>query len=308
MRGQLFGAALFLAMLATPLWAQQGSGLGNMSGGLGNMGGGRGASTGHMGGSMAPHGGARPSAPASGPVHAQGLSAPHGSGGSGWHGNGNGHGNGWNGNNGHGNGWNGNGHGHGWNGNNVRFRYRPYGWGWGYPYGYANWGWYPWGVYGSSYDNSYDYPSDLYGASNYSADNYGGYGYDYPGYAMPPGGDSTATYASPAEAQRIEEQVNQSRARQAQGPAPTLGNPPSLGNYPSAADTASLGDTSHPNTVLVYRDGHTETVNNYAIAGKTLWVFDPYQAKKIPLSDLDLPATKQNNDERGNEFVVPNGR
>ena len=59
------------------------------------------------------------------------------------------------------------------------------------------------------------------------------------------------------------------------------------------------------NTVLVYRDGHTETVENYAIVGKTVWVFTEARARRIPLSTLDIPATQRDNQGRGNDFVVP---
>jgi len=33
-------------------------------------------------------------------------------------------------------------------------------------------------------------------------------------------------------------------------------------------------------------------VENYAIAGQTLWVFTEQRARKIPLADLDIPATQ----------------
>jgi hypothetical protein len=62
----------------------------------------------------------------------------------------------------------------------------------------------------------------------------------------------------------------------------------------------------HAETVLVYRDGHSEEVQNYAIVGKTIWVFNEARAKKIPLTDLDLAATKRDNEDRGIDFVVPN--
>lgn len=61
-----------------------------------------------------------------------------------------------------------------------------------------------------------------------------------------------------------------------------------------------------PATVLVFRDQHQQEVRNYAIAGGTLWVLnDHIAAKKIPLSELDLAATTQANDERGVEFQIP---
>jgi len=58
-------------------------------------------------------------------------------------------------------------------------------------------------------------------------------------------------------------------------------------------------------TVLVFHDGHTETVSNYAIMGQTLWVFSERRARKISLSGLDLDATRKANDEQGVEFRLP---
>jgi hypothetical protein len=64
----------------------------------------------------------------------------------------------------------------------------------------------------------------------------------------------------------------------------------------------------HYETVLVYRDGHSETVGNYAIVGNTLWVFNETRARKIPLSELNIPVTRRDNQERGNDFAVPGSR
>jgi hypothetical protein len=58
-------------------------------------------------------------------------------------------------------------------------------------------------------------------------------------------------------------------------------------------------------TVLVFRDQHRQEVQNYAIVGQTLWNFAPQHTGKIPLSDLDLPATTKANDERGVDFRLP---
>ena len=60
-----------------------------------------------------------------------------------------------------------------------------------------------------------------------------------------------------------------------------------------------------PATALVFRDQHVEEVRNYAIAGGTLWVLNEQAAKKIPLAQLDLPATVKMNDDRGVDFQVP---
>jgi hypothetical protein len=60
-----------------------------------------------------------------------------------------------------------------------------------------------------------------------------------------------------------------------------------------------------PATVLVFRDQHTQEIQNYAIVGQTLWNFAPQRTQKIPLSELDLPATTKANDDRGLTFRVP---
>jgi len=39
--------------------------------------------------------------------------------------------------------------------------------------------------------------------------------------------------------------------------------------------------------------------------GSTLWVFGERRTQKIPVADLDLPATAKANDERGVEFRMP---
>ena len=55
-------------------------------------------------------------------------------------------------------------------------------------------------------------------------------------------------------------------------------------------------------TVLVFRNGKREETTNYAIAGQTLWIFSETRARKVPLADLDLEATRAINEERGVEF------
>jgi hypothetical protein len=63
-----------------------------------------------------------------------------------------------------------------------------------------------------------------------------------------------------------------------------------------------------PATVLVFRDQHKQEVQNYAIVGQTLWVFAPERTQKIPLTDIDLPATTKANDDHGVDFHVPGAR
>ncbi|MFL6445909.1 MAG: hypothetical protein ACJ713_18980 [Candidatus Sulfotelmatobacter sp.] len=58
-------------------------------------------------------------------------------------------------------------------------------------------------------------------------------------------------------------------------------------------------------TVLIFRDQHQKEVTNYAIIGQNLLDLTPQHHEKIPLANLDLPATAKANDDRGVTFRVP---
>ncbi|MGC2258994.1 MAG: hypothetical protein WA594_11870 [Candidatus Sulfotelmatobacter sp.] len=64
-------------------------------------------------------------------------------------------------------------------------------------------------------------------------------------------------------------------------------------------------DPPQPPTTLVFKDGHQLQLNNYAIVSQTLYDFTPGHPRKIALSDLDLPATQKQNDDRGVVFELP---
>ncbi len=65
--------------------------------------------------------------------------------------------------------------------------------------------------------------------------------------------------------------------------------------------------TAQPSTVLVFKDGHRSDVLNYAVVGDTLFVLATDRTRKILLADLDLPATRKANDDRGVDFQIPAG-
>ena len=137
MRGWLFKAALFAALLTVPAWAQHGG-----AGGGGGHGGGFGGG-GHAGGFS---GGGHAGGFAGSGAHGGFSSGPTFSHAGAW--NGNRSWNGW-----HGNGWN------NWNNNWRGNGWRNRGWGWpGYGWVYPYWGYYPgWGWYGDGwYDSSFD--------------------------------------------------------------------------------------------------------------------------------------------------------
>src|SRR5919198_1446910 len=60
-----------------------------------------------------------------------------------------------------------------------------------------------------------------------------------------------------------------------------------------------------PSTTLVFHDGHTVEVKNYAIIGDVLYDFSGDHRKKIALADLDLTATEKQNEDRGIDFRLP---
>ena len=62
---------------------------------------------------------------------------------------------------------------------------------------------------------------------------------------------------------------------------------------------------NQPQTVLVFKDGHQAAVGNYAIVGGTLYDLSEGRTKKVAIAELDLAATKKQNDERGIEFRLP---
>lgn len=62
---------------------------------------------------------------------------------------------------------------------------------------------------------------------------------------------------------------------------------------------------AQPSTVLVFKDGHQSEVQNYAIVAGTLFDLGGGRTHKIQLADLDLPATRKINDDRGVDFQVP---
>ncbi len=78
-----------------------------------------------------------------------------------------------------------------------------------------------------------------------------------------------------------------------------------------ATPSSTLGaESSEPEsapdpTLLVFKDGHKLEVGNYAIVGVTLFDLTPGHSRKVPISDLDLEATRKQNEDRGVIFQFP---
>jgi hypothetical protein len=58
-------------------------------------------------------------------------------------------------------------------------------------------------------------------------------------------------------------------------------------------------------TLLIFKDGHKLEVGNYAIVGATLFDLTPGHSRKVQLADLDVDATRRQNDDRGVTFQIP---
>ena len=138
-----------------------------------------------------------------------------------------------------------------------------YPWRWGYPWSYG---------YGLS-----SYPGwGWYGAV--------GYDYSYPAQVIPTmfmAIPMTRAYAQGSQIQQDEiDRLNQEVARLRE--EQTSREPPS-------AFQPRPNSQIHAETVLVFRDKHSEEIQNYAIVGKTLWVFTELRARKIPVASWTYP-------------------
>lgn len=65
-----------------------------------------------------------------------------------------------------------------------------------------------------------------------------------------------------------------------------------------------------PPAVLVFRDGHRVEIHSYTIVGGAVYTSNGYGergswTKKVPIAELDVPATLQLNRERGTNFSFP---
>jgi len=145
-----------------------------------------------------------------------------------------------------------------------------------------------------TFGNVYPYVPYYYGGAYYGWDN--GYNDDYPytGYIPGtfdkyPGYPYPAQYAPPPYYSSLPPQVNNT-------PEP---QPPQR----QRSNQRSNDEFSEP-TVLVFRDGHREEIANYAIMGSTIFVLAGSHSR-IPIAELDVPATERVNQDHGVDFHVP---
>jgi hypothetical protein len=137
------------------------------------------------------------------------------------------------------------------------------------------------------YFGYYGYPN-LYSDYGYSTvDAYPAYDY----YAGNAAQNSNDLAQQQQDIDRLEDEVASLREERESAPSMPSKRPVEIKSTP---------------TLLVFRDRHTQEVQNYAVVGGTLWIFSEQRATKLPLSWLDIDATTKANDERGVDFRLPN--
>jgi hypothetical protein len=143
------------------------------------------------------------------------------------------------------------------------------------------------GYYGYYGYPSYD-GSDFYSTPNY----YPGYDYYGSSYSAPAYTVQNDIAQQQQDIDRLEDEVARLREQR---------------DTPQQTREAPGPQTESPSepTLLVFRDKHTQEVENYAIVGGTLWIFSEQRATKLPLSWLDIEATTKANDDRGVNFQLP---
>jgi hypothetical protein len=96
-------------------------------------------------------------------------------------------------------------------------------------------------------------------------------------------------------------------ARAHSAPAQPAGAPIEISG--SSSQPARTAEDLQP-AVLIYRDGHTESVRDYAITAGKLYArgnyySDGYWTKTIDLAALNIPATISSNAGHGIDFILP---
>ena len=139
----------------------------------------------------------------------------------------------------------------------------------------------------------------------YSAPYYYGYG-----DVVDPVDDSMEQNYRPVPDRQSAERANQSqqqyvddRLSRLEQQMDEMDNPPKKSQ--AAEREPQMPAADQPETVLVFRDGHSIEVQNYAIVGDTIYDLSQGSRHKISLADLDLSATEKQNDERGLDFRLP---
>jgi hypothetical protein len=147
------------------------------------------------------------------------------------------------------------------------------------------------------------------GGAGYAAGYGYAYGYPYPVVVVPADEGPAADEEDQAEppAQTIYERRPHVRPAPNPTPAEPVAEPEPVQEEQSVAkhhNMSPVADDAVP-VVLVFKDGHTQEIKNYAIVGDTLYDLGAMVAHKIKMADVDVKTTIQKNEDRGVEFSVP---
>jgi hypothetical protein len=149
------------------------------------------------------------------------------------------------------------------------------------------------------------------------ADAYYGYGYVYP-VPVPYAVDASPTDEDDDDEYQGGPTIFDRRGSGAASYIPPVSAPPAHARTEHARTETEKDAPAEPSyskpdppeppqipTTLVFKDGHQLEIENYAIVSQTLYDLTPGHSRKIALSDLDLPATEKQNDDRGVTFQLP---
>jgi hypothetical protein len=161
---------------------------------------------------------------------------------------------------------------------------------------------------GSNHRDHYHrrYPAFCYGAYPYTYVNSWellswNLGYpDFTGY-----GDENGAEPSRAQAQPAYEEPQQP-PQEDRGYRPEYTPAPNQSRANHAA--ASMPAHDEPQLTLIFKDGHTQAIQNYVLTPRDVIVMDDAASGRVPriaLSDLNLPATEQAAREDGLDFSPP---
>jgi len=114
--------------------------------------------------------------------------------------------------------------------------------------------------------------------------------------------------ATPTVPEKVAAPANEKVAAKKSTKTTTASNGKRVAANPAPPALAATPEETAPTTVLVFHDGHRTEARNYAIVGQTLWIYTQDESQKVPLSDLDVAATKNANSDRGIIFQMPAAR
>lgn len=134
------------------------------------------------------------------------------------------------------------------------------------------------------------------------------YYYGYPEVEQPVDDTMEQQYGPVAErsAQNTaQEQQNEDRIRHLEQQLDEIEAKSDRGKSNPSQSEPHAQVADQPSTLLVFQDGHTLEVRNYAIVGDQLYDLSEGARRRIALADLDVSATEKQNDSRGLEFRLP---